>query len=155
VSINATLPSLIKQKLASDKDFLGSLNNGQSQNYSERPKKRYWSFPEFKELPTQVLRNQHSKYTEQTKTEKQIEIGRSCSPRRSKANKIREETMFDYLNFPDPQLYLVGFVCIDNPAEDWTTEATTFGSTAKDFTARTKVVTPTKTPLEHYDQRVS
>lgn len=50
--------------------------------------------------------------------EKRAEIGRSLTPKRSKAKKISEETMFDYLNFPDPSLYLVGFECYDGSVDE-------------------------------------
>lgn len=104
MTINSSLPSLIKQKLAADKDFLSSINCEPMGRDS--PKKRYWSFPEFKEINTQLITHQISRMSE---TNDRTEIGRSMTPRRTKANKIKEETMQDYLNFPDPQLYLVGF----------------------------------------------
>ena len=69
--------------------------------------------------------------------------------------------MFDYLNFPDPQLYLVGFVCFDTLVDDWTTtgplttETNSHSSAVRDFTMRTKVVTPAKTPLDHNEQIIS
>ena len=50
VTINSSLPSLIKQKLAADNDFLSSINTEQSNR--DLPKKRYWSFPEYKEINT-------------------------------------------------------------------------------------------------------
>jgi hypothetical protein len=96
------LPALIKQKLATDREFLTTLNNEQRMSFTERPKKRYWSFPEFKELPSQVLHQQYAKYAAYTPTDRKHEIGRSITPRKTKASKIKEETMFDYLNFPDP-----------------------------------------------------
>ena len=79
VSINQNLPALIKQKLASEPDFLFSLhsmgkltaesqggnqfhqtrsNSTQSNPISTPPAKRYWSFPEFKEISTAVLKSQ-------------------------------------------------------------------------------------------------
>lgn len=55
-------------------------------------------------------------------SENRTEIERSMTPGKSKSNKIREETMLDYLNFPDPQLYLIGFVCFDSLSIDITTD---------------------------------
>lgn len=92
ITINSSLPPLIRQKLAADKDFLSSIN---CEPGRDQMKKRYWSFPEYKELPTHV-------FTQQRHVEDRTEIGRSLTPRRSKANKIRAETMYDYVNFPDP-----------------------------------------------------
>jgi hypothetical protein len=101
ISMNSALPPLIKQKLANDKDFLSSINAEPRPSITNRPKKRYWSFPEFKELPSQVLQHHYAKYPA-FKSDKREEIGRSVTHRRTKANKIKEESMFDYLNFPDP-----------------------------------------------------
>ena len=55
-------------------------------------------------------------------SDNRTEIERSMTPGKSKTNKIREETMLDYLNFPDPQLYLVGFVCFESMSTDITTD---------------------------------
>lgn len=57
VAINSSVPTLIKQKLANDPDFLSSINTEPKASLNLRPKKRYWSFPEFKELPSQVLQH--------------------------------------------------------------------------------------------------
>ena len=73
---------------------------------TSKTKKRYWSFPEFKEISTAVLKSQRFNID-----------GSEVSPMRGVPNdsksareaKINNESMLEYVNFPDPQLYLIGF----------------------------------------------
>lgn len=68
VSINQGMPILIKRKLSEEPDFLfslhsiGKLSQNDSMEYRKEVdlarNKRYWSFPEFKEISSAVLSSQ-------------------------------------------------------------------------------------------------
>ena len=113
VSINQSLPIIIKQKLADEPDFLFSLHSqgfvpGEHSKQPQFHLKRYWSFPEFTEIQTAVL-NQQRQHGERNRSSIHSSIDRSVTPSRSKEARINSETMLEYVNFPDPQLYMVGF----------------------------------------------
>ena len=107
VTINQSLPVLIKQKLAEEPDFLFSLHSMQRIHDSEpsnAESKHYWSFPEFKEISTAVLSSkQYATGNAPPHTDK------SLSPSRSRELRRSDENAMEFVNFPDPQLYLVGF----------------------------------------------
>ena len=76
--------------------------------------KRYWSFPEYKEISTAVLHQHKYSFPETSGNENKqynSDLGRSLTPKRSKASQISGESQHEYLNFPDPQLYMIGFQC--------------------------------------------
>jgi len=55
VSINKTIPQIIKQKLTEEPDFLFSLHSMDKFRKGHESQKNYWSFPDFKEISTAVL----------------------------------------------------------------------------------------------------
>ena len=125
VSINQQLPPLIKQKLAKEADFLASLHEAVAQEEASEDvdgaffPKRYWSFPEYKEISTAVLHQHKYSFPGSSGNESRnynSDLGRSLTPKRSRASQIGGESMHEYLNFPDPQLYMIGFQCV-SPAQ--------------------------------------
>ena len=119
VTINQRIPPLIKQKLAREPDFLASLHEVSNLSI-ETPEdvedisvvNRYWSFPEYRQASATTLHQTRYSYTEGADaSHAQKDIGRSLTPRKTRASTIRAETMSEYLNFPDPSLYLIGFQC--------------------------------------------
>ena len=137
VSINQNLPVLIKQKLASEPDFLFSLHsmgrlsgettngnyfhqtrsNSTPSSSTQAPAKRYWSFPEFKEISTTVLKSQrYSGGSDPTDLNKgpgarsHYQTSTSGVPtntaadldRLTQANREANESILEYVNFPDP-----------------------------------------------------
>ena len=47
------------------------------------------------------------------------DIDRSLTPNRTHEGKIKGETVQEYLNFPDPQIYLIGFECLADRKESY------------------------------------
>lgn len=88
------MPEKIRQRLAEDPKYLEVLRQYQDRDYSPNDR-RYWCFPQF---------------SDEDKTTNQRDLERSVTPNRGSVLQIENETIDDYLNFPDPQLYMVGFI---------------------------------------------
>jgi hypothetical protein len=71
-------------------------------NYQDREfsgsNRRYWCFPHFKEEIDEGDEQDH-------------DLERSVTPNRTSEVMIDNETIEDYVKFPDPWLYLIGFIC--------------------------------------------
>ena len=93
VTLNAHMPPMIKQKINSNPSYLHTILNVQdsSSSAATTSDKNYWSFPEFRS--TNV-----SSTTSQTSIEQTI-------PHASAGR----DSLSKYLNFPDSDLYLIGF----------------------------------------------
>lgn len=99
VTLNKTLPVFLKKRLASEPEFLYSLHRlPRSDQKKRRPAKPYWTFPEFKELSSAVL-TKHAINS----------VHPDLNVSSQHDNLARLETTMEYLNFPDPQLFLIGF----------------------------------------------
>ena len=97
VSLNQRMPEEILQKLASDPSYLEVLKSYQDKEFCPHHR-RYWCFPEYKSENRNDTSNQ--------------DLQRSVTPKRGTESVIDNETIEDYIrSFPDPQKYMVGFVC--------------------------------------------
>ena len=75
--------------------------------------RRYWSFPEFKEIFSSVLKSQ--RYGDAVPDLNVRSHYQTSGPSSDLDNNHRREaasnneSILEYVNFPDPQLYLIGF----------------------------------------------
>lgn len=86
VTLNSQIPAMIKQKVNSNPSYLQTILNVQDSSSSD---KNYWSFPEYRN-------------TNVNSTTSQTSIDHSTGAA------IRD-SLSKYLNFPDSDLYLIGF----------------------------------------------
>lgn len=87
------MPEKIRSKLAQDPGFLEVLRQYQDKDLGEEDH-RYWCFPPF---------------------ESGVNLERSVTPNRGSAYTIDDESIDDYLQFPDPLNYMIGFLCGEKP----------------------------------------
>jgi hypothetical protein len=97
VCLNKSFPEHIRNKIASKPQYIEVLRNYQDRDYSGA-NRRYWCFPHFRE----ELEEGESLT---------MDLERSVTPNRGSEIAIDNETIEDYVRFPDPKEYLVGFVC--------------------------------------------
>lgn len=118
VCLNQQMPEDIRNRLSKDPAFLEVLRTYQDTDFGPVGH-RYWCFPQFKySNPLSSFIN-HSKLhndTIQTTSERSHqssprELERSLTPNKGNEINIETETIEDYLRFPDPQKYMIGFIC--------------------------------------------
>lgn len=89
VTLNAQIPAMIKQKINQNPSYLHTIINVQDSSASSD--KNYWSFPEYRNSSVSCTTSQSS--IEQMVT----------------ASGAARDSLSKYLNFPDSDLYLIGF----------------------------------------------
>ena len=87
------MPEAIKKKLSADPSYLEILRAYQDKDFSHS-NRRYWCFPQFKEDHMEILQD----------------LERSVTPNRGTELTIDNESIDDYMKFPDPHKYMIGFI---------------------------------------------
>ena len=88
VCLNSDLPPLIRQKMQTNPSFLTTVHN-LTEAQAITSEKRYWSFPEFKEIVLPSSSTDSAFNTQGSNKEK--------------------DNAAEFSNFPDSSLYMIGF----------------------------------------------
>ncbi|CDW78739.1 UNKNOWN [Stylonychia lemnae] len=102
VCLNHILPEPIKQRLQNDITYLEKIRNYKDDKINPYLR-RYWSFPSFKD---------------DNDSGKSVDLERSMTPSREQTNSVNIETLEEYLRFPDPHKYMIGFISKKENADD-------------------------------------
>jgi hypothetical protein len=113
------MPEEVRNRLKKDPSYLEVLRAYQDADFNGS-NRRYWCFPQYRKKSRRGI-NMSKTHDESISTISEMssatsgagevpDLERSITPNRGTESTIESESIEDYLKFPDPQKYLVGFI---------------------------------------------